>query len=207
MRKKAIILDLDNTIYPVKSIADEVFAPLFEMIAQDANHKSKLEKIRQEIMRRPFQLVAKDYGFSEELKQNGLELLKNTTYLGKMVPYEDYSEVRALPVDKYLVTTGFVAFQKSKVTSLRIENDFKEIHIVDPSTSDTTKKKVFADIVERHNYDIHEVLVVGDDLHSEIKAAQELGIDAVLYDRDNLHRELPDIKRINNFRVLVELIK
>jgi len=51
------------------------------------------------------------------------------------------------------------------------------------------------------------VLVVGDDLHSEIKAAQELGIDAVLYDRDNLHRELPDIKRINNFRVLVELIK
>src|ERR1700752_4238594 len=107
MPKKAIILDLDNTIYPVKSIADEVFAPLFEMIAGDEMHKNDLKKIKNEIMRRPFQLVAKDFEFSEELKEKGLSLLKSTSYSGKIFAFEDYSVVKDLPVDKYLVTTGF----------------------------------------------------------------------------------------------------
>jgi putative hydrolase of the HAD superfamily len=204
---KAIILDLDNTIYPVKSIADQVFAPLFELIERDEKHKNDLKKIKYEIMRRPFHLVANEYRFSEELKLEALNLLKNTTYSGKMFPFEDYSVVRDLAIDKYLVTTGFLELQRSKISRLKIENDFKEIHIVDPSTSDKTKKEVFTDIVKRNNYAIGEVVVVGDDLHSEIKAAQELGIEAVLYDRDNLYPLLPDIKRINNFRELIELIK
>ncbi len=206
MPRKAIILDLDNTIYPVISIADQVFAPLFELIGQDESHKNNFEKIKHEIMRRPFQLVAKDFGFSEELKQKALNLLKTTTYVGEMFPFEDYSAVRELPVEKYLVTTGFLELQRSKVSRLKIENDFKEIHIVDPSTSDKTKKDVFADILARNNYALREVLVVGDDLYSEIKAAKELGIDAVLYDRDNLHTQPLDIKRINNFHQLTELI-
>jgi len=206
MLKKAIILDLDNTIYPVKSIADEVFAPLFAMIGRDPDHKNDLEKIRHEIMRRPFQLVAKDFEFSEEFIQKGLNLLKGTTYSGKIFPFEDYSVVKDLPVDKYLVTTGFLELQRSKISGLKIENDFKEIHIVDPTSSDKTKKVVFANIVERHHYKIDEVLVVGDDLHSEIKAARELGIEAVLYDHDNLHSEPLDLKRINNFSELFELI-
>src|SRR5689334_14950083 len=113
MQKKAIIFDLDNTIYSVKSIGDELFAPLFKIIEEDGDHDDDLDKIKDEMMRRPFQWVAKKYEFSDELTQKGMDLLRNTTYLGKILPYADYHVVKDLAIDKYLVTTGFLQLQQS----------------------------------------------------------------------------------------------
>lgn len=190
MGKKAIIFDLDNTIYSVHSIGDELFATLFEMIRQDGHHSENMEEIKDDIMRRPFQMVARDFQFSRELTENGMVLLNELTYEGKIEPFKDYQFVKNLAIDKFLVTTGFPKLQQSKVTGMKIEQDFKEIHIVDPSTSDKTKLDVFADIMKRHGYAREELLVVGDDLHSEIKTAQDLGIDAVLYDNFNRHNNI-----------------
>ncbi|HEY5327808.1 MAG TPA: HAD hydrolase-like protein, partial [Mucilaginibacter sp.] len=83
--------------------------------------------------------------------------------------------------------TGFPNLQRSKIKMLNIENDFVEIHIVDPDTSQQTKKSVFADIMTRHFYRADDVLVVGDDPESEINAAMELGIDTFLFDPENKH--------------------
>jgi putative hydrolase of the HAD superfamily len=41
----------------------------------------------------------------------------------------------------------------------------------------------------RHNYEAEEVLVIGDDPESEIKAATELGIDTFLFDPENKHSD------------------
>jgi putative hydrolase of the HAD superfamily len=202
MHKKAIIFDLDNTIYSVRSIGKELFASLFELIIQDGSHAENMEKIKEEIMRRPFQLVASDYNFSGELTQKGIELLKDSTCQGKIEPFSDYEFARNLPVDKFLVTTGFLKLQQSKVEGMKIGQDFKEIHIVDPLTSDKTKKDVFADIMKRHSYSKLELLVVGDDLYSEIKAAQELGIDGVLYDKFHLHDNNTSLRKISDFKQL-----
>jgi putative hydrolase of the HAD superfamily len=70
---------------------------------------------------------------------------------------------------------------------LNIEADFVEIHIVDPEKSPLTKKDVFADIMARHNYTAEDVLVIGDDPESEIKAAKALGIDTFLFDPEGKH--------------------
>jgi putative hydrolase of the HAD superfamily len=67
MKKKAIILDLDNTIFSVYSIGDTLFEPLFELIEQDDSQTKNLNRIRDEVMRRPFQRIAEDYRFSESL--------------------------------------------------------------------------------------------------------------------------------------------
>jgi putative hydrolase of the HAD superfamily len=205
MKKSAVIFDLDNTIYSVYSIGEELFAPLFQLIHQDGNYGSDMEQIKDDSMRRPFQVVASDYGFSEELKAQGLTLLREMRYEGKIEPFEDYTFVRSLPLNKFLVTTGFLKLQQSKVEGMKLEQDFTEIHIVDPSTSERTKKDVFADILKRHGYAKEQVLVVGDDLDSEIKAAQDLGIEAVLYDNFHRHREQTPIPRISNFRELTQV--
>jgi putative hydrolase of the HAD superfamily len=202
MRKKAIIFDLDNTIYSVRSIGNELFASLFELIIQYGNHAENMGEIKDEIMRRPFQLVASDYNFNDDLTQKGIELLKDITYQGKIEPYSDYEFARNLPVDKFLVTTGFLKLQESKIEGMKIGQDFKEIHIVDPMTSDKTKKDVFDDIMKRHSYAKSELLVVGDDLHSEIKAAQELGIDTVLYDKFHFHDNNTSLHKISDFKQL-----
>jgi putative hydrolase of the HAD superfamily len=91
---------------------------------------------------------------------------------------------------------------QSKIRGMKIEKDFKEIHIIDPLTSNETKKDVFADIIKRHGYDKTELLVVGDDLHSELEAGQELGIDVVLYDKYNVHNNNTSLNRISDFREL-----
>ena len=70
---------------------------------------------------------------------------------------------------------------------LDLEKDFSEIHIVDPQLSTQTKKDVFAEILKRHHYSAAEVLVIGDDPESEIKAARELGIETFLFDPENKH--------------------
>lgn len=206
MRKKAVIFDLDNTIYSVHTIADQLFAPLFALIGQDPAQGQELEIIKHEIMRRPFQQVARDYHFSDELTGKCVTLLKNIDYNGKIEAHDDYQLTKDLPVDKFLVTTGFLKLQESKVDGMKIRNDFKEIHIIDPSTSAQTKKDVFEDILERFHYEKPEVLVVGDDVHSEIRAAGELGIEAVLYDKLQLHTDVTSVQRIESFAALQGLL-
>ena len=204
MRKKALILDLDNTIYPVSSIGDKLFAPLFDLIKSDEHVSDQFEQIRKEVMRRPFQLVAKEFNFSKELMDKGTELLKNITYNGTIKPFDDYKLIRDLKIDKYLVTTGFKKMQQSKVEAMQLQTDFREIHIIDPSTSDKVKKDLFTDIISRHHYNKADVLIVGDDLNSEIKAAKELGVDAVLYDKLNMYKEEKSVTRITDFAELIK---
>jgi len=205
MRKKAIILDLDNTIYSVPSIGNELFASLFRLIEESGEHTADIAAIKEEIMRKPFQWVAAQHQFSNELTKKGIDLLLNLTYEGPIEPFSDYTCTKQLHCDKFLVTTGFLKLQQSKIRGMGIEQDFKEIHIVDPATSHKTKKDVFADIIYRNAYQPAEVLVVGDDLQSEIKAAKELGIDTVLYDKFHLHdesnlqRRITDFKELHNF--------
>ena len=202
MPKKAIIFDLDNTIYSVRSIGNEIFAPLFEILFKDGANAGNAERIKEEIMRTPFQKVASEFQFSEEMTQQCLDLLKNSRYSGAIKPFEDYQIARSLPIEKFLVTTGFLNLQDSKIDGMNIRADFKEIDIVDPMTSTRTKKDVFANILKNHQYNNTDLLVVGDDMHSEIKAAQELGIDVVLYDKFNIYQGQTSVPKISNFQQL-----
>jgi len=185
--KKAIILDLDNTIYPVSAIADELFGRFFKMLESDSDGVDFqiLEQAKDAITRMPFHAVANQYNFSPELKNKGIELLKNLTYDLQMQPFGDYHLIKAVPIKKFLVTTGFTNLQQSKIKMLGIGDDFEEIHIVDPEMSALTKKDVFAGIMKRHHYDAEDLLVIGDDPESEIKAALGLGIDTFLFDPGN----------------------
>jgi len=187
--KQALILDLDNTIYPVSSIAEHLFERLFWLLDQteDGTNYEKIRDAKDELKRRPFHLVADKYNFGEELTAKGIYLLKNMSYDLPMRPFDDYHYIQSANIPKFLVTTGFSKLQWSKVNMLGIGNDFVEIHIVDPETSQQTKCEVFADIMNRHFYSAEELLVVGDDPESEIKAAGELGIDTFLFDPENKH--------------------
>lgn len=198
MKKKAIIYDLDNTIYSVKTIGAVLLAPLFEMVSGEG-FQGEMHKIKVDLMSKPFQVVAGKYHFGEALKQNCVNLLKQLTYEGELETYEDYNEIKSIPGKRFLVTTGFFRLQWSKVKALGIENDFVEIHVVDPSISQKTKKDIFMDILNRKELAKQDVLVVGDDLESEIKAALALGIETVLYDKENKYQQTDADFKINNF--------
>lgn len=209
--KKALILDLDNTIYPVSSISENLFADLFAILDQDAEiintgYADKVDKIKDEMTRRPFQHIADEYGLNEVIRNKITDTLRNMVYSQPMKPYDDYRHLRTIPLDKFLVTTGFSKLQWSKVKMLDIEGDFKHIHIVDPDISQQTKKDVFEEIMQTYDYTIGDLLVIGDDPESEIKAAKTLGIDTFLYDPTNRYPHVQVTYRSNNLQDVLKAI-
>jgi putative hydrolase of the HAD superfamily len=199
MQLKALILDLDNTIYPVKAIGEELFRSLFDRIEVSGEFKGRFSEIKAMLMKQPFQKVAEDFSFSEQLKKDCLQILPGLSYDKEMEPFEDYNIVRTLPYKKFLVTTGFPKMQYSKVKQLNLEKDFEKIYVVDPSQSDLTKRHIFEKILKEYKYDPEEVLVIGDDLESEIKFAQELGIPTLLYNHNGEQGNIQAERMITSF--------
>jgi putative hydrolase of the HAD superfamily len=210
--KRALILDLDNTIYPVSSIADNLFGELFKILdeyAENINSRGNdnVSKIKDEMTRRPFQHIADEFDLDNDLRNKMIGTLQNMTYDLPMQTFEDYAYIRLIPLDKFLVTTGFVKLQMCKVKMLGIEQDFKAIHIVDPEVSKQTKKDVFAGIMKKHNYRPEDLLVIGDDPESEIKAAKALWIDTVLYDPENKYPDTQVTYRAASFKAIGDILE
>ncbi|UEG53676.1 HAD family hydrolase [Mucilaginibacter daejeonensis] len=205
MKIKAIFFDLDNTIYPVSSIGEELFEPLFGLIEQ-SGELDDLEAIKAEIQRKPFQQVAQKHGLSKELTQKAIDMLQDLTCDMPMSPFADYASTRELPLRRFLITAGFTKMQQSKVTQLKLEGDFEEIHIIDPMKTNENKKARFKKIAEANSFAPQEVLVVGDDDASEIQAARDLGMKAVLYDTLGLFADVKDVIKINSLKELPDHI-
>jgi len=139
--KRALIFDLDNTLFPVEAMGDQFFEPIFQLIHESKEHEADFSAIRQDMMRKPFQWVAEHYDFSEALTEKGIELMKQLRYKGPINPFEDYEEIKKLPADRFLVTTGFLKMQQSKINSLGIIKDFLEIIVIDPTITQKNKKR------------------------------------------------------------------
>ena len=198
--KRALIFDLDNTLFSVESIGDQLFDPLFKLIHDSGKHEENFYNIKRDIMRKPFQWVADHYGFDESLTEKGIELMKQLRYKGRIDPFEDYEEIKKLPADRFLVTTGFLKMQQSKINGLGINKDFQEIIVIDPTITQKTKKDIFEEIIATHHLSKEDVLVIGDDPDSEIKAANEIGVESVLYDRTNSYVNTVSTYKISTYK-------
>jgi putative hydrolase of the HAD superfamily len=168
MNKRALIFDLDDTIYPTKSVVSEMYKDLFSLLEGGVS-KEVLDNIREGILATPFHIIAERYALDKE-------------YNGSMQPFPDYGLTKENSADRFLVTAGYTRLQKSKIRQLGIAKEFKEIFIPDPYTSDLSKTDVFRQILNTYHYDPAEVLVIGDNPETEIAAAKELGIESCLYD-------------------------
>ncbi|MGI4751344.1 MAG: HAD family hydrolase [Janthinobacterium lividum] len=138
--------------------------------------------MKEDLLTTPFQKVADRYEFSQELKQEGMQLSLDMGYDGELTPFEDYLPLRDLKIEKFLVTGGYTKFQKCKIKQLDISKDFKEIFIPDPAKSNLEKVDIFKQILIKYHYEPKDVLVIGDNPEAEIAAAKELGIETYLYD-------------------------
>ena len=87
MKKTALILDLDNTIYPVHSIGEKLFSGLFALIEESGEFKGTLDEVKREIQRTPFEKVAEAFSFSKNLLNESLKILTNLTYNESMFYY------------------------------------------------------------------------------------------------------------------------
>ncbi|APU99765.1 HAD family hydrolase [Sphingobacterium siyangense] len=202
---KAIIFDLDNTIYAVESISDALFKDLFDLIRSDGRFEGDFGDVQDTIKRKPFQFVSEQFRFDPELTNECTELLSDLVHEGPIQTFEEFSKIGEINCKKFLVTTGFMNLQWSKIKKLRLEQFFEEIFIVDPQTYTETKKDIFNRIVCNYRFNKNEVLVLGDDLNSEIKAGEELGLKTVVFDYEYKFSGNTDQKVVNNYRQFMGL--
>lgn len=203
---KGLILDLDDTIFPTNSIDPLIFKPFFDSFEKfnDVLSEAEIKKASAELWKRPFQVVAETFGFSDNMINKSLECLNTLDFSLSIKPFEDYSYLKTITLNKYLVTTGFKKLQLAKIEALSLGNDFMEIIIDDPTVSSGGKVEAFKAIMRKYNHQPEEILVIGDNLDSEIKAGIELGMQTLLIDRKS---ELPIAGAvINSFHEIRNII-
>lgn len=187
-RFKAVIFDLDNTLADAKLVGKDAFKPAFDAIRHaNAAHLSeaKLQNAFDACWHTAFYTVASEHGFSPAMTEAGAKAFRSLTvpkgsgYRG----YEDLPLVPLLPLDRYLVTSGFREFQNSKVDTLGIRDHFKAIDIDDPEDHlpdpGPGKTPLFEKIRDEANLESRDVLVVGDNPSSEIAVGNQLGMTTV----------------------------
>lgn len=206
---RAIIFDLDNCLSAASEVGADLLAPVFEAIRQTNRgtlSDAALERAFNECWYDSLDVVARRHGFSEEMLMAGWKVYAAVEVREPMTGYGDLSILAELPAPLFLVTSGFRRFQASKIRALGIGHLFSETHIdALDEAGRRGKKAIFETILERHGFKADEVLVVGDNADSEIKAGRQLGMPTVQILRPGVSRSanaahhvcgLAEIKRL-----------
>jgi putative hydrolase of the HAD superfamily len=184
------IFDLDDTLFPTQSIKEEVGFPLLKQLIESNSKEKKyskkeINKIYRDCWIYPLDQLSSKYNFTE-IYYNNLHTAYNTIEVNHSLSlYDDASVLNDLIGEKYLVTTGYEKLQHSKIRLLKIEPYFKEIFIDSLNmTPRKGKKEIFNQILIRSSKKPSEIIVIGDNLDSEIKAGNELGLTTIHIKRD-----------------------
>jgi len=180
---KALIFDLDNCLAAANEVGEQLFEPAFAAIRK-ANRGTVLDESLSrafaDCWRHPLDWVAATYGFSEAMLSAGWSVLATTEVTHPMVGYGDLASLSELPVQRFLVTSGFRRLQESKIRALNLGPLFTAIHVDAIDEPDRIGKQgLFKQILEDYQLTPAEVLVVGDNADSEIEAGNLLGIATV----------------------------
>jgi FMN phosphatase YigB (HAD superfamily) len=179
----AIFFDLDNCLAAADEPGEELLEPVFAAV-RSANQGSlsdrALDGALHDCWFHAFDWVARRHGFTDRMRDAGWEAFRHIEVHGPMHGYGDLDILPSLGDLRFLVTSGFRRLQESKVHALGIAPVFREVIIDavdDPSRAG--KEGVFSNLMARYTLRREDVLVVGDNVESELAAARRLGLARV----------------------------
>lgn len=180
---KALIFDLDNCLAAANEVGEQLFEPAFDAIRKANGGTLSDESLNQafaDCWRHPLDWVAAKYGFSEAMLSAGWNVFATTEVTQPMSGYGDLASLSELPVQRFLVTSGFRRLQESKVKALNLRQLFTAIYVDAIDEPDRIGKQgLFKLILKEYQLTSAEVLVVGDNADSEIEAGNQLSIRTV----------------------------
>jgi putative hydrolase of the HAD superfamily len=180
---QAIIFDLDNCLVPGDAIGRAAYEPAFKAIRQVNDGRlsdAELAAAFADMWRHPLGDVARSHRFTPGMLAAGWQVFAHMVARAPMQAYPDIGVLAELPVPRFLVTTGFRQLQESKIAALGLRDLFTEIRIdVVDEPGRKGKQRLFHEIQQTHGYVSRQMLVVGDNADSEIRAGNELGMTTV----------------------------
>ncbi len=184
---QAIIYDLDHTLFDPGSIDKQIFESAFEWLESAGMFSSEeMTMIRKDFFSISLNAFI-DKHLTDTTREAFVTKLKNLPLLPKLATYRDGHVVTGINVTNYLVTSGLTEFQNQKIDALGIRDWFAEIFIDDPlRLTWQDKEEIMKCIIETYGYQPSELLIVGDNPHSEIKAGNNLGIQTIQILREGI---------------------
>lgn len=212
MSASALLLDLDHTLFDPESIPVSVMEPAFELIREAHGRiggvsREVLEASILELMGAPITLVARKHGWPDALRRAALEASGTAVLPAHLALFPDVAALEDLPQRKILVTTGVPAVQLQKVEALGLGAWMDAVHVDDAlAVPRRGKRAVFAAILEEEGFLAGEVVVVGDNLESEIAAGAALGLRTVHVARWGCSPECPATHCMPDLRGLAAVL-
>lgn len=184
---KAIIFDLDNTLFNAEPITEMAIKQAINSMIDNGLKCSLgegIERMKKIIKENPFadkfKELAKSFGQDNEyLINKGKEIYYNKTEFNKLDLYPGSIKTLKELKKRYkliLVTSGGELQQNRKIDALNIRKYFDYISIDEKPD----KEIQFLEILKNFRFIPKDFLVVGDRIDNEIKIANKLGMNSVL---------------------------
>ncbi len=187
MAIKALIFDLDDTLYDCTGLLLEAARLRAAKALVEAGmpctpgeaYRKQLElESRLGPRGRLFEHIAETYNLGPRAVQRALEAY-NSDQVDDIEPFPEtiptLQALRARHIRLFLVTDGVHSRQQVKIRILGLEPYFDEI-IINDSERGSLLEECYEHLLRKHGLQPDEVLLVGDRIHVEIKAANTLGI-------------------------------
>jgi FMN phosphatase YigB (HAD superfamily) len=205
---RALICDLDNTLYSARSVPRATLQPLFDAV-RAANQagailpEPQLDDALEACWDRSFDEVARDYALPPALCQAWAAAAVQLQVTEPLQLYPDISVLWTLSLRLFLVTTGYRRFQESKIAALNLADRFHAIYVdALGETIRTGKEGLFRRLIAEHQLRPRDVVVLGDNEDSEIAAGRRLGLWTIQVLRE---RSVPASNADRKIRSLYEL--
>lgn len=211
MKSLLLVFDLDNCILDTATQGEGSFKPVLDVL-----HRSKLPRDKKTEVERDFWTTALD----DVLKKHGVgnhlsRALRSTQLTVTVLPdsplrtYGDEHIIPQLPGRKVLLTSGYTAFQNSKLNHVGIRSMFEAIHIdaLDDPKTRLGKKAILAELMEEYGCSPEDVVVIGDSGSSELSAGKALGMKTVQTLRPNVKKWDDADYHVENLQQLAELLQ
>ena len=211
MPPTAIIFDLDNCLAAADEPGEQLLEPVFAAV-RSANYSSlsdgALDAAFHDCWFHAFDWVARRHGFTDPMRDAGWEAFRQIEVAAPMRGYGDLDVLPSLGEVRFLVTSGFRRLQESKVRALGVASMFREV-IVDAldDPNHAGKEGIFSNLMARYELRRHDVLVVGDNVESELAAARRLALARVQTLRAGVVPALDVRLRVPNFDELRALLQ
>ena len=179
---RALICDLDNTLFPARSVPQPTVQPALDAVravnrATALLAEAQLERALEACWDHPFDEVARMYGLPERLCRVWNETAEQLEVTAPLQLYPDVALLWALPLRFFLVTTGYRRLQESKIAVLGLAARFEAVYVDalgEPLRAG--KEALFRQLLAEHRLAAAQVAVLGDNPESELAAGQRLGL-------------------------------
>ena len=189
---KAVIFDLDDTLYEEKEFVMSGFKAVSEYISEKHNlENSKILKILQHdfekgLRKKNFNVLLQKLNLTGESADNLVKIYRK--HLPALTLFSDAEHILPKLKSEFklgLMTDGHITTQENKIKALGIKDNFNAIIINDLAKGiSKADKQPFSDILSQLKIEPENTVFIGDNPLKDFAGAKSLGIHTIKIMRD-----------------------